>query len=243
MSTEMAELLKSARRRLRYTQLEMANIAGVKRTTYANYELGVANPPEEVLNKLQPILNSQSASDQGADYKVGGKGHKRLASDSGFIPIYRSISAGQGDFDTSESSDDDLLAVPNRFVRPDYSGVVAEGDSMMPLIQPGDVLIFKNQRHPRLNKIISVRSLSGGPAMVKKLITIDNVMALASLNSRYDPMPFENYEVLGVLVGIHSTDGELTFGPIENGLDETTCKTSLSPGSNEIILTFFAYTP
>lgn len=221
MSTEMAELLKSARRRLRYTQLEMANIAGVKRTTYANYELGVANPPEDVINKLQPILNSQSASDQAADYKSGGKGHKRLSSDSGFIPVYRSISAGSSDFDTSgESSEDDLLAVPNRFVRPDYSGVVAEGDSMMPLIQPGDILIFKNQRHPRLNKIISVRSLSGGPAMVKKLITIENAMALASLNSRYEPLPFENYEVLGVLVGIHSTDGELTFGPIENGLDE-----------------------
>jgi transcriptional regulator with XRE-family HTH domain len=40
------------KKKLRMTQAEIAEQLRIKRTTYANYELGVANPPVEVIREL-----------------------------------------------------------------------------------------------------------------------------------------------------------------------------------------------
>ena len=49
------EKLKECRKQAGYTQLDMARIIGVARTTYAEYEQGKIQPP---LDKVQKILQS-----------------------------------------------------------------------------------------------------------------------------------------------------------------------------------------
>ena len=49
------EKLKECRKQAGYTQLDMANLIGVARTTYAEYEQGKIQPP---LDKVQKILQS-----------------------------------------------------------------------------------------------------------------------------------------------------------------------------------------
>ena len=49
------EKLKECRKQAGYTQLDMSNIIGVARTTYAEYEQGKIQPP---LDKVQKILQA-----------------------------------------------------------------------------------------------------------------------------------------------------------------------------------------
>ena len=49
------EKLKECRKRAGYTQLDMARLIGVARTTYAEYEQGKIQPP---IDKVQKILRS-----------------------------------------------------------------------------------------------------------------------------------------------------------------------------------------
>ena len=49
------EKLKECRKQAGYTQLDMAKVSGVARTTYAEYEQGKIQPP---LDKVQKILQS-----------------------------------------------------------------------------------------------------------------------------------------------------------------------------------------
>ena len=49
------EKLKECRKQAGYTQLDMAKLIGVARTTYAEYEQGKIQPP---LDKVQKILQA-----------------------------------------------------------------------------------------------------------------------------------------------------------------------------------------
>lgn len=48
--------LRQWRKKLRYTQQEMADFLMVHRTTYTKYELGVVDPPLEVLCRMADLM-------------------------------------------------------------------------------------------------------------------------------------------------------------------------------------------
>ena len=52
----LANYLRQWRKKLRYTQQEMADFLMVHRTTYTKYELGVVDPPLEVLCRMADLL-------------------------------------------------------------------------------------------------------------------------------------------------------------------------------------------
>ncbi len=54
----VAESLKKIRKAHKLTQLEVANILGVDRTTYTLYEIGKTYPPIETLDKLSNMYNA-----------------------------------------------------------------------------------------------------------------------------------------------------------------------------------------
>ena len=51
------ERLKSLRREKNYKQIEVANVLGVGRTTYAKYETGGIQPPNDILVNIAKIFN------------------------------------------------------------------------------------------------------------------------------------------------------------------------------------------
>lgn len=52
----LANYLRQWRKKLRYTQQEMADFLMVHRTTYTKYELGVVDPPLEVLCQMADLM-------------------------------------------------------------------------------------------------------------------------------------------------------------------------------------------
>ena len=52
----LSNYLRQWRKRLGYTQQEMAAFLSVHRTTYTKYELGVVEPPLEVLCRMADLL-------------------------------------------------------------------------------------------------------------------------------------------------------------------------------------------
>jgi len=66
MSETLGTRLKAWRRTLRLTQAELGLKLGTNRTTYANYELGVAYPPAPVLKRLRAMGFDPAGAPKGA---------------------------------------------------------------------------------------------------------------------------------------------------------------------------------
>jgi transcriptional regulator with XRE-family HTH domain len=65
MLSTTPESLRTFRERvLRITQGDLASMLGIKRSTYANYELGVANPPKTVMDELSRLGYSGDEGDR-----------------------------------------------------------------------------------------------------------------------------------------------------------------------------------
>lgn len=84
---------------------------------------------------------------------------------------------------------------------------VAEGDSMMPWIQPGDIIIAKDHRVQRINTPFLVRR-EDGTISVKVLKFRDGSWILHSLNPAYEDEPAE-VELIGYITGIYRVQGSL----------------------------------
>lgn len=65
MLSATPDALRTFRERvLKVTQGELASLLGIKRSTYANYELGVANPPKTVMDELERLGYSGDEGDR-----------------------------------------------------------------------------------------------------------------------------------------------------------------------------------
>lgn len=72
--TIFTERLKEARNNKGLTQKELADILGIKRTTYTNYEQSISNPNLETLVRITDILGVST------DYLLGrGKIHGKIS--------------------------------------------------------------------------------------------------------------------------------------------------------------------
>ena len=66
MSETLGTRLKAWRRSMRVTQEELARKLGIQRTTYANYELGVAYPPPKLLKGMVALGFDPAGAPRGA---------------------------------------------------------------------------------------------------------------------------------------------------------------------------------
>lgn len=67
----LANYLRQWRKKLRYTQQEMADFLMVHRTTYTKYELGIVDPPLEVLCRMADLLGCTTDALLGVRTEVG----------------------------------------------------------------------------------------------------------------------------------------------------------------------------
>lgn len=80
-------------------------------------------------------------------------------------------------------------------------------DSMFPMIIQNDVVIIKEQDYCDKNSICVFRSIKTAKAVVRKFIAVDNqAVIFQALNSTHKSFYFnkpEQYEIIGVVVGLH----------------------------------------
>lgn len=201
-----AERLREIRDRLRLTQPEMADRLGTTRATYKNWEYGAAQIPERVLKRLSTL---EQRSVQGFS--------QLQPAPMGTLRILGGIGAGSEPGD----SDDDIQSVPIEFTGPDIGGLICEGDSMMPYLHPGDILVFVEHQSPRIGKLFAVRKPNGRPIVKKLIHEKEHGFALKSFNpNQPDITSIDGYELMGFLIGFISPDGGVKVGPFRSGIDE-----------------------
>lgn len=182
----MARLRKS----LRLTQAEMADRLGVTRDKYKNWEYNT-RPPQEVMRKAMAVKETS------APYRVSPPMTLPMSS----VPVVGMASAGPGASDHHEYE----IWAPSHMVTQFSTAWEAEGDSMMPWIQPGDVVIVQEHRTERINTPFLVRR-EDGSVSVKILRYRNGAWMLQSLNPKYEEEP-ASVELIGFVTGIYRVQG------------------------------------
>lgn len=192
--TEVGMKFKKERINLRASQQEIADMAQIKRSTYANYELGVAQPPHDIHERVMASF---------AVLRAGKPTIPRVqASESRRIKVYGGISAGDGN--TAEF-DVDEVDIPAQFAREDYGALVVDGDSMMPFLQPSDIVIFRDWTREKVGHVMAA-ALPNGDWVVKQLVHDGGQFKLRSLSGRYPDIEAP-FKLAGYLVGVVRDQG------------------------------------
>lgn len=104
------------------------------------------------------------------------------------------ISAVEDILDYEDISDD--MARTGKFF-----ALKIKGDSMMPKIENGSVVIVRQQEDAESGNIV-VALVNGNDAVCKKLVKSDRGISLVSLNPNYDPMYYSSEDITTMPVRI-----------------------------------------
>lgn len=186
-----ASELREFRKRNGFTQQEMADKLGIKRSRYANFEVGLSTPDADLMVKLRAL---------GLADEVG---PPTIPASQLQIPIpYLGLISASDPVSWTDPFDSDTFEfVPPEMGDPKgrFSCRVAS-DSMMPLLQPNDLCIFQKTDVPRIGHVILFRSFEH--KITIKLLKHDGEnFVLTPLNPKYESVIAEG-TMLGYLVGI-----------------------------------------
>ncbi|PHO10307.1 hypothetical protein CPG37_04475 [Malaciobacter canalis] len=119
------EKLKAARKKQKLSQQQLANLMEVSRVAITNYELNKNTPTYENINKLSKILKTDLAS-------------SKKEVETKVIPLIGKSSCGiPKDYDLNGY---DPIPIPNDMYKTGMYAVEADGNSMQPKINHGDIV-------------------------------------------------------------------------------------------------------
>lgn len=203
---EDAAAFREARLKTGLNLRQFAEKLGVDYERYRSYEYGRVNAPASV---------KEAALNYGVEATPVGLRTVR-GTPMASVKVIGRVSAGEG------SSENDLiedeLRVPASLAQLGGSGWLVQGDSMMPLLEPGDVALFREFPQPRRGYPFLVQSPDGEYRV--KVIDYDRGgWILKSLNKFYKDEPLGHHRVLGYLIGWYRTRGAReTLDSDPNGL-------------------------
>lgn len=208
------------------TITKLAERIDVSYDVLSNMCTGRTKPTTDVVDKIRRVLRLPATWPYDV-IEASSKQLQRLAPmPTGRIKIAGPIGAGVAPNHASDA--DDSLNVPLEFARESHSGLVAQGDSMMPFIHPGDVLIFRDSPLEKIGKIVCAKVDNEPFPVAKKLVFEDGSFRLRSLNPAYGDMSARSIQMIGYLIGIVGAEGLLAIGPDYAGIDEVYIQNHLS---------------
>lgn len=207
MADDIGKVIHDLRLAKGMTLEEVGNIVGVGKSTVRKWETGmIANMKRDKISKLARALGISSSVLMEWDdkEKVPPKDpeprdpNKRPACfdvfvDAYAIPLLGRVAAGCPLYDEGN-------IIGKVYVSPDLHdadelyALTVKGDSMIPRIHDGDVLIVKHQDDADSGQLVVVQ-INGNEGVVKKLQKYRDGIALVSLNPAYEPMHFSNDEI------------------------------------------------
>lgn len=126
-----------------------------------------------------------------------------VAEDEVAIKVLERAAAGNS---TSGEIDPVEVYVPREMAGPLTVGVLAEGDSMMPHVRPGDIVVVEPADRPAVNRLMVVRH--DGELIIKGVVFVGGRFMLRSFNPNYpDIEPSGSF--VGNVTGIYSREGDL----------------------------------
>lgn len=180
--------LKELRTSRNLYQKDVAAHLGVDRTTYVKYELGTSEPSFEILQKLADFYNVSIDYILGRQYSgsnIRPKGVKIPV--LGIVPAGIPIEAIEEILDYEE--------IPEHMASTgEFFGLKIKGDSMMPRICDGDIVIVRKQPDVESGET-AIIMVNGDEATCKKVVKQENGITLVPNNPAYDPRFFTNKEI------------------------------------------------
>ena len=177
--------LKELRVGQHINQEKLSKAIGVSRSTIAMWETGASQPDNDMLKKLSEYFNVT------IDYLLENdttKGNSIKAPVLGYVAAGIPIEAIEDIVDYEEL---DTGQFNSNY---EYFGLKIQGDSMMPRMHDGDVVIVQKQPDVESGDIAIV-CINGDKATCKQLKKHTNGITLIPYNSAYEPMFFTNDEV------------------------------------------------
>lgn len=179
------------------TQEELAERAGINRTTIAKYETGRTKPSAQNVARMAEALGvSVDAIVNGGDYVEA----VHVSPGAVRVPVLGVIPAGI----PIEAIEDiiDWEEIPQEWARGgrEFFGLRIKGDSMYPRYEDGDVIIFKRQDTCENGQDCAVM-VNGDDATFKRVKLSDRAVVLVSLNPNYEPMIYapNDVRIIGVV--------------------------------------------
>lgn len=202
---DLCDRFKKIRVSLNLTQSEMSSRVGLSRNAWQAYELGKSFPGTDVYLALINMGFS-------VDWVLSGTGKMDACwecldlSEYCFLPLYVSLS----DIGRSHSDDCilDWLAFKREWVRlalrstpENLSLIIAEGDSMLPTIRPGDTLVVDHSKTVISGDGVYVLSLAHSCLVKRVQVLIDGSVVVLSDNPAYSPQTINPAQRDGIVVG------------------------------------------
>lgn len=193
---DMGEKIKFLRLNRDMTLEELGNKVGVGKSTVRKWETGmIANMKRDKILKVAEALDTSPAYLMGWDNNVrpienGTKEKKRGVTINvlGRVAAGIPIEAIEDIIDTEEISEE--MASTG-----EYFGLKIHGNSMEPRIMDSDVVIVKRQDDAESGDII-IATINGDEATCKRLRKLRDGIELISNNPSYNPIFFDNREII-----------------------------------------------
>ncbi len=193
----LGEKLKELRKSKNINQSTIANLLNISQQAYAKYEQNITEPDNENLKILANYFNVS------VDYLLGVDAVIKSTTSPNTkikIPVVGEIRAGLPTF--ADENIIDYEEVPEEMVKDgEYFGLKVKGDSMMPRIIEGDVVIVRKQNTAD-NGDICVVLVNGDSATLKKVKFADNGIMLIPNNQLYETMFYTKKEIQDLPVEI-----------------------------------------
>ena len=175
-------ILKKLRQDNNMTQDELAKKIDTSRSNIANYENGKNMPSVDILEKLSKLFDCTT------DYLLGKSDNRNSDVPISKIPVLGTVKAGY-DWLAEENIVDYITLKENIPNVDEYYALRITGDSMLPLLAEGDLVIVHDQDDVESGQT-AVILINGEEATVKKVVKTNEGIELHAMNPYYPVKKF-----------------------------------------------------
>ena len=191
-----AKRLQIAMGNININAQELSNRSGVAKASISQYVNGSHKPSNISSGKMAPILDVNPLWLMGFDVPMKNNESSTTSTPTKGVKlnVLGRVAAGipieaTTDIIGQEEITEDLARTGEFF------GLRIKGDSMEPDIHNGDTVIVRQQEDAENDEIV-IALINGNDGVCKRLKKYENSIALVSLNTNYEPMYFNNTEIM-----------------------------------------------
>ena len=183
--------VKELRKQKHITQEELGKVLDIQKAAISKYENGRAEPSTEVLKKMSAYFGVS------IDYLLGNSPAKLSAQKLGRgvrIPVLGRVVAGIPIEAVEEILDYEEIT-PELAATGEFFALQVKGDSMLPKLEEGDVVIVKKQADVKTGDIAIVL-VNGDEATIKQVKKVNGGIMLYGFNPDvYEPHFYSNQQI------------------------------------------------
>ena len=202
---DVKDIIAKRRKELGLTLEQIGNAIGVGKSTVAKWERGdIKNMRRDNIAKLAGVLQISpllltGCADSDSKTQWLEKNKIPVENSEFFAPVLGHVRAGLGGLAEQEVIGREPLPAHYARTSEDYFWLMVDGDSMAPMLQPGDMILVKAMTSVDSGSL-GVVMIDGEEGVVKKVVYGPDWIELRSFNPYYPTRRFEGENVLAIRV-------------------------------------------